>query len=236
MTHCNRKPFTIFKLISLLPAMAFFVMGSAVQAEEPVAEEILAALRYSQTLQHHTLQGSLRQDSAIYPFTLQLDGPLITYKFRDTGESIRLYLGQKSSRLETLQGETPGAFDPKALARKVRDTDLTYEDLSMRFLYWPHAEIVGEERVKNILCYKLWVAAPAQQSTYGGVYLWTPKAGPGLLKAEVYNRQSELIKKFTVLSTQKIDGRWSLKTMRILKFDPDSQNVVSRTYLNLEEA
>jgi hypothetical protein len=218
-------------LAAIVLAAALSGVPNALADEEPSPEQILQAIRYSQTLQNQTLSGRLRTGSTRYPFLLRLDGPRIAYTFRDTGETIKLVLSPQGSQV---RGQTAESLSPDELSRPVRGTPLTYEDISLQFLYWPHAEIVDKERIMNFMAYKMWVAAPADQSNYGGVFLWVPTAGPGLLRAEMYDRQHNLIKRFTVREAQKIDGQWTLKNMRIEKFEPGTENVVARTYLEID--
>ena len=45
--------------------------------------------------------------------------------------------------------------------------------------------------------------------------------------------QGRLIRKFEVVSAQKIDGQWMLKQMRIESLNPESGKTLSRTYLEI---
>ena len=45
---------------------------------------------------------------------------------------------------------------------------------------------------------------------------------------------SRLIKRFEVVSAQKIDNRWFLKQMRIEQLQPGTKHVQSRTYLEIK--
>ena len=43
------------------------------------------------------------------------------------------------------------------------------------------------------------------------------------------------MKKFEVVSAQKIEGRWFLKQMRIERLEPGTNHVQSRTYLEIKK-
>jgi hypothetical protein len=52
---------------------------------------------------------------------------------------------------------------------------------------------------------------------------------------EGYDQQNQLVKRFEVVSAQKIDGRWFLKQMRIEEMQPGTDKVRSRTYLEIKK-
>ena len=55
------------------------------------------------------------------------------------------------------------------------------------------------------------------------------------MKVEGYDSNGKLSKRFTVVSWQKIEGRWFLKQMRIEEFDPATGKVRARTYLEIKK-
>ncbi len=121
-----------------------------------------------------------------------------------------------------------------ALLDAVRGSDLSFEDLSFRFLYWPRAVTEGEAPVKAQPCYMVLVQPGGTDSQYGSVRLWITKEGGALLRAEGYDRNARLTKRFELTAGQKIHGRWWLKQMRVERFDPGTRRVVSRTYLEVD--
>ena len=103
---------------------------------------------------------------------------------------------------------------------KVRGTGVTYEDLALKFLYWPDARVTGENSIRTRNCWKLELKAPSRQSQYSNVYLWVDKSGGALMRMDGYDWKGQLAKRFEVISAQKIEGRWFLKQMRIEEFAP----------------
>ena len=55
---------------------------------------------------------------------------------------------------------------------------ITYEDLALKFLYWPDARVVGEESVRSRRCWKIELQAPSHDSQYSGVMLWVDRGQP----------------------------------------------------------
>jgi hypothetical protein len=50
---------------------------------------------------------------------------------------------------------------------------------------------------------------------------------------EGYDSAGKMIKRFEVVSAQKIEGRWYLKQMRVETIEPQSGRVAARTYLEI---
>jgi hypothetical protein len=221
----------------IFAALGLVILTLAEIAAEPAptAKEILATVRMQQTQQQIDLQGQLRQESTVVPFRLTQTGPLIKYSFANPAEALQLRLGETDSRLEQLSGAGVEKITPAQFDRKVRGTPITYEDLALKFLYWPDARLLGEEPVRSRRCWKIELHAPSRDSQYSSVSLWVDRNSGALMEMEGYNWTGRLTKRFEVISAQKIDGRWFLKQMRIEEIDPATRKVQSRTYLEIKK-
>src|SRR3954451_23305 len=208
---------------------------SAFAAAVPSAKEILKSVRLQQAKQELELQGQLREGPVVIPFRLTQTGPVIRYSFSKPDEALQLRLGDNDSRLEEITGDKLEKIAPAQFDHKVRNTAVTYEDLSLRFLYWPNAKVIGDDTIQMVDCWRLELRAPPHQSQYATVRLWVQKDGPAVMKVEGYDSNSKLVKRFTVVSGQKIEGRWFLKQMRIETFDPETAKVKTRTYLEIKK-
>lgn len=219
---------------------AALVFGLAVAAtslpaqQPPSASDILASVRAAETRQQIDLEGQLRQDDLVIPFHLVQDGRLIRYSFSNPDETLELRLDQKGSRLDLVTDRGIKKVAGSRLQQKVRGTSLTYEDLALKFLYWPSARVLGQENVRTRSCWKLQLQAPSQDSQYSHVLLWVDKSSGALMRMEGYNWEGRLAKRFEVVSAQKIEGRWLLKQMRIETFQPETSRVLSRAYLEIK--
>jgi len=65
--------------------------------------------------------------------------------------------------------------------------------------------------------------------------LWADKDNGALMRMEGYDSAGKLIKRFEVVSAQKIEDRWYLKQMRVEKIDPKSGKATARTYLEINK-
>ena len=200
----------------------------------PSAKDILDSVRMIESGQQIDLQGQLRQDDVVIAFRLVQNGPLIRYTFTNPDETLQLRLGENSSRLELVSGAGTEKVGASKLQQKIRDTIVMYGDLAFKFLYWPTARVLGEENVRTRKCWKLQLRAPSRESSYSNVLLWVDKASGALMRMEGYDWSAQLIKRFEVVSAQKIEGRWFLKQMRIEQLQPGTNHVEARAYLEIK--
>ncbi len=219
------------KIILLYFVSALSIYGAAV----PSANEILASVRMIEARQQIDLQGQLRENDLVIPFRLIQNGPLIRYSFTNPDEVLQLRLGQNSSRLDLVTDTGTEKFAAEKLNQKIRGTSLTYEDLAFKFLYWQTARVLGEENVRTRNCWKLQLRAPSHESQYSNVLLWIDKASGALMRMEGYDWNAQIVKRFEVVSAQKIDNRWFLKQMRIEELQPGTNHAQSRTYLEIKK-
>jgi len=200
----------------------------------PSAKDILDSVRMIESRQQIDLQGQLRQDDVVIPFRLVQNGPLLRYTFTNPDETLELRLGENSSRLELVSDAGTEKVGASKLQEKIRGTILMYGDLAFKFLYWPTARVLGEENVRTRKCWKLQLRAPSRESSYSNVLLWVDKASGALMRMEGYDWDAKLIKRFEVVSAQKIEGRWFLKQMRVEQLQSGTNHVEARAYLEIK--
>ncbi len=201
----------------------------------PSAKDILASVRMMESRQQIDLQGQLRQNDVVVPFRLVQNGPLIRYSFTNPDEVLQLRLGENSSRLDVVTGGETEKFPASKLNQRIRGTSLTYEDLAFKFLYWPDGRVLGDDSVRTRKCWKVQLRTPSRESQYSNVLLWVDKASGALMRMEGYDSKGQLIKRFEVVSAQKIEGRWFLKQMRVEELQPGTNHVLARTYLEIKK-
>ncbi len=222
-------PKALALLLSLTTVMA------AAAPPLPSAKEILASVRLQQSRQQIDLEGQLRQEQVVVPFHLTQMGPVIRYRFANPDESLQLKLGETDSRLEEISRSGIDRIAGPEFDQKVRGTAITYEDLALKFLYWPNARVLGDDTIRTRSCWKLQLQAPSRDSQYSNVLLWVDKQSGALMRMEGYDWNAKLFKRFEVVSAQKIEGRWFLKSMRIEELQPETGKVQARTYLEIKK-
>ena len=234
LEHSSLFRHSSFVICHLVLAISLAATVSAHCQSPPSAKDILASVRMIESKQELDLQGQLRQNDVVVPFRLVQNGPLIRYSFANPDEVLQLRLGENGSRLDVVTDAGTEKFAGSKLNEKIRGTGVTYEDLAFKFLYWPTARLLGDEKVRTRNCWKLQLRAPSRESQYSNVLLWVDKASGALMRMEGYDWNAQLAKRFEVVSAQKIEGRWFLKQMRVEEFQPGTNHVQARTYLEIK--
>jgi Outer membrane lipoprotein-sorting protein len=216
------------KLHALLPALFFAVAAHA----EPDAQAILEAVRVNPVGQNLALSAQLREGSRTTPFKIVVDDA-VRYQFSAPEQEFILKLGQDTSTLQERSGGKTAEVKAAKLDDRIRGSGITYEDLALKFLYWKTPKLLGEETVRSLRAWKMELQSGRDSSQYGVARVWIGKDSGAILRIEGYNREGKLIRKFEVISGQKIEGQWMLKQMRIETLDPETKKVINRTYLEV---
>ncbi len=209
--------------------------GFAGGADTPDAREILKSVRTAQTTQQQSLNGKIRSGWRSVPFKLTMAGDTVRWEFSDPPQTLQLRLGDKDSQFEEIGKGGAQKISAARFDEKVRDTDISYEDLSLRFLYWSNATVEGDETLLMNPCWVVRVEPPSKgASQYSKVKLWIAKNGGAMLQAEAYGHDGKLARRFKVISGQQLgDGLWILKQMRIEQMTAGADKTPS--YLEIEK-
>lgn len=210
-------------------------LTSPVHAQEPDANTILAGARLAATLTQidEGLQGTLTQGGKKIPITLFLKGKDIQFQFTENGK-LRIFhmrLGDELFQLfEIIDGKTVN-FPPAKLVEPIAGTDLTYEDLALRFFYWPNPKLEGKEDVGGQECYRLRLDKPKNaQGRYQGVYVWVHTKFGAFMRIKGHDANGGLVKEFQVEDVMKVaDDVWVLEKMQVATHDPKTGRRLSIT-------
>ena len=227
MTFLVKTLRRVLPLLLLLPAL------STTHAD-PDPQAILKNARLAQTGQQRTLTGHLRMQSTgqVIPFVLVLAGSEIRYQFKDT--TILLRLGENGSQLMEASHGDMQKVSPARYDKPVEGTDITYEDVSLKFLYWPKARLDGTDVLSVEKCWKLHLEPGSDPSAYASVELWATQNGSYFLQGEGYDKNGALVKRFKVVSPQRDpQGGWMLKKMRIETLAAGKDDSI--TYLEIDK-
>ncbi len=185
--------------------------------DEMSADEVLRLVRFSYTLYNRDFTGVLQMGlTKKVPFLLSLKPEAIRFIFDDPAQIIYVDTrNQKFSLLEGVGGKEIAPVSPAKYDESIRGTDVTYDDLSMRFLYWPDAKLVRQERIKARECIVVRVRNPDGSGAYSTVDIWIDKESGGMLKMMGYNREGRPTRRFEVLHGKKFGDVWMVDEMRI---------------------
>lgn len=158
-----------------------------------------------------TLNWGGRPPSARYTvydaFGASLEGLHVAWQ-PDGGRSFAYFTGDP-----LIGAPVPDLFAP------IRDTDLSWSDLSLSYLWWPGGRTVGEERIKGRSCFIVDLPAPpGEAGRCAGVRLWLDPQIRILLQAAAYDAQGRMDRLLEVRSFKKVRGVWVIQDVDVRSF------------------
>jgi len=209
--------------------------GNAI-AQQPDPRAILEGARMATTLTklEEGLSGNLRKGRDKTPVTLYLRGKDIQFQFSENNGPWQVFHmrinDEEFNLFEMIDGKTK-PFPPGKLVTPIAGTDLTYEDLALRFFYWPNPKFEGEEDVGGQACYKIRVDKPrSAPGRYEVVYVWVHQKFGAFMKIRGHDKSGGLIKEFQVEDVMQIaKDTWTLRKMQVASHDPASGRRLSIT-------
>ena len=215
--------------------VCFVALVSPLAAQEPDANAILAGARLAATLTQidKGLEGTLTPGSKRIPITLFLKGKDIQFQFTENGK-LRIFhmrLGDELFQLfEIIDGKTVN-FPSEKLVEPIAGTDLTYEDLALRFFYWPQPKLEGKENVGGQECYRLRLDKPTNTAgRYQGVYVWVHTKFGAFMRIKGHDANGGLVKEFQVEKVMNVSKDiWVLEKMQVATHDPKTNRRLSIT-------
>ena len=214
----NFKPtFALFYLVALLAA----------PAQQPDAKTILGGARMSATLTKVDggLKGNLRQGGRKTDLMLFLQGKDIQFQFSENKgpqQIFQMRIGAADVDLFEYKDNKSSPFPEKKLTEPISNSDLTYEDLALRFLYWPDAALEGREDVAGQSCFKIRVNKPkGSAGRYEVVYVWVHEKFGAFMRIRGHDKSGGLVKEFQVEDVMQIaKDTWTLRKMQVSTHDP----------------
>ncbi len=209
------------KIFALTAVVTLSVFSSSGQEAQPPADTLLKTARYVATLQHQSLKGHIRKNEIKFPVGLYMRGQEIqlSYTQPEGKKDVRFHMRLNEKRydlFDVLEGGKTVRFPEAKLSKAIGGTDLSYEDLAMRFLYWPNGIVDGIQKIKGQECWVVRLVNPTQAGHYAQVRVWVHK-------------------KFTVTDVMKVGDAYTLRRMRVDTVDPVGNRVVGMTYLEFDK-
>ena len=223
----NFKPTALaIALLATLPA----------SAQQPDAKTILEGARMSATLAKldDGLSGNLRKGNQKVPVTLFLKGENIQFQFSENGKDWRgfhMNIGDDAFKLSEIVNGKMVNFPAAKLVSPIAGTDLTYEDLALRFFYWPNPKLDGQENVGGEACFKIRIDKPkGTAGRYEVVYVWVHTKFGAFMRIRGHDKSGGLVKEFQVEDVMKIaTDMYTLRKMQVSTHDPATGRRLSIT-------
>jgi hypothetical protein len=117
------------------------------------------------------------------------------------------------------KGDPPQEAHLPDLSGRVKETNLSWIDLSLSYLWWPDGETVATDRIRGRFCYVIELPAPMEhEGEFSAVRVWIDPKINMLLMAEAYDHDRERIRRLTVESFKKVDGVWFIKDIDVVSY------------------
>ncbi|MFP6872041.1 MAG: outer membrane lipoprotein-sorting protein [Verrucomicrobiales bacterium] len=136
--------------------------------------------------------------------------------------------------LTEFTGSGSGKIAPGRYSERIRGSDFFYEDIAMRFLYWPEPKHLKVEKAKGGAAWKIRCNNPDGKGPYSIVDVWVSQESGTLVRMNGFDSKGRLIKSYEVESVQRYKGSWILKMMNVRSHPTTAEGRVGSTFLKLE--
>ncbi len=197
----------------------------------PAAPDILARVRAAFPRQPLLLSGELitragREDRTVLADVLLEWGaepPQGRFVIRDAFGRLLEQLTVRrpaggAAAYDYARGDPPADAPVPDLRAAVADTEFSWADLSLGFLWWPGGKTYATEMKKGRECYVVDLPAPGAGEAYARLRLWIDTEAYALLQADAFDARGDLVKRLAVKSLKKVEGRWTLKDFDVQSF------------------
>ena len=237
------KTFFQRTIITALAGCSLLASAAVTQAP-PSADELLSAMRDMTVSQgNKDVAGTIRKNRTKIPFSLSARGETIVFQYKENNvwKRFDVRIREKNAQLVQVDGGKATVMAPSSYTKTIAGTDVCYEDLSLRFLYWKGGKVLADSansRIKGRDCYIVEVPNPNPSvGQFAWVRMWVDKENGTSWQIDGYGKDGKLKKRFTITSVQKLDdGTWFFKQMKLEIRNPQAPNrTISLNYLDMDD-
>ena len=167
------------------------------------------------------------------------DPTVVRYQFKDVMgkniEGLEVRRGLYDAVKFTYSKDGKETAELPDMYNAILNSDVSWIDLTLGFLWWKDAKNAGEDSVKGFDCYVVDVTAPeSEKGRYSNVRVWIHKKQLMLIRADGMNDKGETIRSLWIDSIVKIKDRWMLKDMEIKAKDSGQKTMLTVKYVKLD--
>lgn len=228
-------------LIALLPLSG--QEGITLPENSKQASKILSQVRYAYPQKTLNFRGEIRPRRIgfkMIPLNLSFNSQLIKFEFFSENNSTKIidetisldFRDDKINVLRAYDSLTKEIKDDD-LSNSIRGTDISYDDIVMRFLDWPNPVLLKVEKAKGGKAWKIRCANPNKSQLYSIVDVWVSQRSGAIVRMNAYNKKRRIVKSFEVDSIQQIKGDWFVETMIVRTYPEDGKSKPTSSFLKL---
>lgn len=237
-----------FSVSPLVPLVLLLITGICLDANDevrvPSAALVLKHVRYSQSVESQVFNGEIRPRKIglkSTPLRMELLGDGVRFLFFEDNNrkkpvdqvlQLKLSNGRYVLTEPTMAGG--GGIPPDKYSQRIRGSDIVYEDIAMRFLYWPKPRHLKVEKAKGGDAWKIRCVNPDGRGPYSIVDVWVSQESGALVRMNGFDSKRRLIKSYEVESVQRHKGAWMLRMMNVRTHPVTPGGRMGSTYLKLE--
>ena len=228
-------------LVALALCVAALPTNALAQQEN--ADALLSEMRSMLVSQgSRDVAGNIRKGSNKIPFSLSARKETIVFQYKqdDAWKRFDVRIGDKKADLLLVNNGKAVVMAPSSYAQPIAGTDVTYEDLSLRFLYWKGSRLLPDSqdsRIKGRDCYIVQAPNPSPGvGQFASVCMWVDKENGTVWQIDGYGSDGKLRKRFTITSVQRLsDGSWFFKHMKMEVRNPATGRTTALNYLEMDD-
>ena len=228
-------------LFALMPLTAQEVVPQSENSNQ--ASKILSQVRYAYPQKTLNFRGEIRPRRIgfkMIPLNLSFNSQLIKFEFfkennskKEIDETIRLDFSDDKINVVRSFESLSKEIKNDDLSDSIRGTDISYDDIVMRFLDWPDPVLLKVEKAKGGKAWKIRCANPNKAQLYSIVDVWVSQRSGAIVRMNAYNQKRRIIKSFEVDSIQQIKGDWFVETMIVRTYPDDAKSKPTSSFLKL---
>lgn len=169
---------------------------------------------------------------------------VVCYTIRDpSGQTMeRLTVVRRPGKAEQVTyecGKPPAPAELPDIFTPVRETDFTWGDLVLCFLWWREGVTVGAEEVRGRPCFVVNVTPDAPSGRYKSVWVWIDQKFSMILQARGYDADYNAVRELSVESLKKVDERWMVKDIVVRTLASESRTrlrVLNVRHVNIPDS
>lgn len=233
---------SVFRKLLMTGAALLCVLPAV--AQDVDVDELLQAMREMTVSRgNRDVMGSIRKGRNKVPFSLSARGETIVfqYKHNNAWQRFDVRIKERNAELVLVKNGKAQVMAPSTYAQTIAGTDVCYEDLSLRFLYWKGGKLINDEsssRIKGRDCYIVEVKNPSPGTgQFAWVRMWVDKENGTTWQIDGYGPDGKLRKRFSITSVQRLsDGTWFFKQMKLEVRNPQNPNrTIALDYLEMDD-
>jgi hypothetical protein len=198
----------IYPVLALAALLSFNKVSADPVSTNLDARVILTKVLANRPLKDFSLKARL--------FVGDADPVMVDILVKNTPTETRtIYRGEQTQALvvQAVKGEPSfylkgiGELVGAQRAEKLLGSEFSYYDLALPFLRWPNPKMIDpDDRVRGRDCFA--IESSAEGQPYTRVKIWIDKEYFALLRAEAFDKNGNLVRRFAVTSFKKIGEAW----------------------------